>query len=280
LIEFRVLGGIELRGHDGSALEALIAQPKRLALLAYLCIAAPVAAPHGYHRRDRLITLFWPHADSRHARGSLRKAIHALRHAAGANLLVTRGMEEIGINSSVIRSDVMELRRALVEHQWERALDLYRGELLDALFVPRAPEYERWLDRQREELRAGVAGAALHLAEQHLHHGAFGPAAENARHSLGLEPCEPALRLLMLARSGMGDRVGALRAYYAFARYSADEYGIEPSSETRSLLERISGEHVLHHETPAVDVEGRTGDEARAFRREKQKQFSHLHRFS
>src|SRR6478672_521576 len=110
-----MLGGIELRGHDGSALETLVAQPKRLALLSYLCIGSPPA----FHRRDRLIALFWPNADVHHARGSLRKVIHALRRALGANLLLTHGAEEVAVNAAVIRSDVTALRAALAEERWE-----------------------------------------------------------------------------------------------------------------------------------------------------------------
>jgi len=55
MIELSVLGPIQLRGADGHELSAVLAQPKRLGLLIYLA----AARPRGFHRRDKLVTLFW-----------------------------------------------------------------------------------------------------------------------------------------------------------------------------------------------------------------------------
>src|SRR4029077_12339634 len=91
-IQFRTLGTLDLRAADGRELHFLLAQPQRIALLAYLCIAEP----RGYHRRDTLLGLFWPDADQEHARTSLRKSVHLLRRALGDDSVVSRGGEEIG----------------------------------------------------------------------------------------------------------------------------------------------------------------------------------------
>ena len=48
MIEFRLLGAVDLKGSDGETLRSVLAQPKRVALLAYLA----VATPSGYHRRE------------------------------------------------------------------------------------------------------------------------------------------------------------------------------------------------------------------------------------
>ena len=48
-ISFRTLGALDLRGPEGRELHTLLAQPKRVALLAYLC----VARPRGFHRFGR-----------------------------------------------------------------------------------------------------------------------------------------------------------------------------------------------------------------------------------
>ena len=63
MIEFRALGTLELRSADGRELHSLLAQPKQIALLAYLCIAQP----RGFHHRDTLLGLFWPSVDQDHA---------------------------------------------------------------------------------------------------------------------------------------------------------------------------------------------------------------------
>ena len=45
MIELRTLGGLELRGCDPQGVEALVSQPKRLGLLAYLAIDPPRLPP-------------------------------------------------------------------------------------------------------------------------------------------------------------------------------------------------------------------------------------------
>src|SRR6185437_1097711 len=91
VIEFRTLGTLDLRAADGRELHSLLAQPKRIALFAYLCIAQP----RGFHHRDTLLGLFWPNADQEHARTSLRKSLHFLRRALGDDAILSRGDEEV-----------------------------------------------------------------------------------------------------------------------------------------------------------------------------------------
>lgn len=58
MIKFRLLGSVDLKGPDGAP-RSVLAQPKRAALHAYLA----VSAPNGFHRRDKLLGLFWPESD-------------------------------------------------------------------------------------------------------------------------------------------------------------------------------------------------------------------------
>ena len=41
MIRLRTLGPLDLRGSDGEELRTILAQPKRVALLAYLALATP-----------------------------------------------------------------------------------------------------------------------------------------------------------------------------------------------------------------------------------------------
>src|SRR3989475_4150125 len=88
VVEFRMLGAMSLLGADGHDLRAVLAQPKRVALLAYLAVTPR------FHRRDSLVALFWPDLDQEHARAALRQALHGLRRALGEGVLVTRGDED------------------------------------------------------------------------------------------------------------------------------------------------------------------------------------------
>ena len=69
-------------------------------------------------------------------------------------------------------------------------------------------------------------------------------AVEAARRAAALAPTdETALHRLILLLERVGDRAAAVCAYEAFAWKLQGEYELEPSAETRALVERIRAEH-------------------------------------
>src|SRR5215212_4097707 len=106
MIQFQTLGSLDLRSSDGGDLSAVVAQPKRIALLAYLA----VARPGRFHRRDRLPSLFWYEQDDGHARDSLNQAIRFLRQALGPDVVLSRGSEEVGLDSARVDCDAAAFR--------------------------------------------------------------------------------------------------------------------------------------------------------------------------
>jgi DNA-binding SARP family transcriptional activator len=93
MIELRLLGSLSLTGPGREELPAILRQPKRLALLAYLA----AATPRGFHRRDTLLALFWPERDTEHARAALSDALYTLRREIGEGVILRRGDEEVGL---------------------------------------------------------------------------------------------------------------------------------------------------------------------------------------
>src|SRR5437899_1993796 len=229
LVEFRMLGGLNLLGVGGHELKSVLAQPKRVALLAYLA----AATPKRLHRRDSLVALFWPELDQEHARAALRQALHGLRHALGEGVLVSRGDEDIGLDHEQIRCDVVEFERAAEAGRLADALDLYRGDLLEGFFIRGAPAFEQWLEDERVRLKVLALGSATLLAER----GGLAESAQWGRRALRIAPLdEPTLRRLMQTLDRLGDRAGALEAYDAFAHRLTTELEAEPAPETRALV--------------------------------------------
>src|SRR5438093_6877986 len=236
VVEFRILGALNLLGAGGRELTSVLAQPKRVALLAYLA----AATPRRLHRRDSLVALFWPELDQEHARAALRQALHGLRHALGDGVLVTRGDEDIGLDAERIRCDVVEFERAAVVGRLADALDLYRGDLLEGFFIRGAPEFEQWLEDERARLKAVALRGATQLAERSEGHGGLAEAAQWSRRALRIAPLdEPALRRLMKTLDRLGDRAGALDAYETFAKRLTAELEAEPAPETRALSDAV-----------------------------------------
>src|SRR5436309_5072401 len=228
VVEFRILGALNLLGAGGRELTSVLAQPKRVALLAYLA----AATPRRPHRRDSLVALFWPELDQEHARAALRQALHGLRHALGDGVLVSRGDEDSGLDHEQIRSDVVEFERAAEAGRLADALDLYRGDLLEGFFIRGAPAFEQWLEDERVRLKVLALRSATLLAER----GGLAESVQWGRRALRIAPLdEPTLRRLMQALDRLGDRAGALEAYEAFAKRLTAELEADPAPETRAL---------------------------------------------
>ncbi len=240
---FRTFGTIDLTATGRGTVSTVLAQPKRVALLLYLA----VARPHGFHRRDRIVSLFWPELDERQARQALNRAVHQLRRGLGDEAIVSRGDDELALGASV-ECDARHLEEALARGDLAAAVELYAGALADGLYIEDAPEFERWLEGERRRLRDLVAGALDQLSEQSLRDGDARAALHFASRAVALSPQdEPLVRRLMAARMRAGDRAGALRAYEELRTALASELEVEPGAETRSLATQIK-----KRELPAV----------------------------
>jgi DNA-binding SARP family transcriptional activator len=234
-LELRLLGGADLRWAGGADLPEVVRQPKRLALLAYLAVEREPR----FHRRDSLLALFWPEMDGLHARASLRRTLHFLRAHLGDAVLETRG-DEVAVAAYGLWCDVPAFIAQVEEGRLEAALDLYRGDLLEGFFVPTASGFERWLDEERDHLRRTAAGAAWQLAEAREAAGDVAAADRWGRRAITLAPDdEVGLRRLLALFDRLGDRAAAAQVYEDFARRLKQEMDLEPSPETRALMEGI-----------------------------------------
>ena len=251
VIHLRTLGAVDLRDEHGGELRLALAQPKRLALLVYLAIASPA----GFHRRDTMLSLFWPEMDQERARRALRQAVHFLRSTLGSHVVQTRGGEDIGLASDALSCDVRAFDDALARGAQAEALELYRGDLLDGFFISDASaDFEEWLEQVRVRLRQRAIGAAWSLSDEHAAAGRGAQAAEWARWAAARAPDdERAQRRLMSLLDRQGDRTGALRVYEQLAQRAQAEFDAEPFG-------RITG-------AGRVDSRTRQGDDAADERR-------------
>jgi len=258
MIRFRMLGTLDLKDSQGRELRAVLRRPKLLALLAYLGIARPP----GFHRRDTLVALLWPELDHTHARNALRQVVHALREALGADVVLARGEEEVGVSEDHLSCDVREFEKSLAAGQAEQALELYRGGLLSGLHLSGVPEFERWLDEEREHVRRRACEAARLLTDRADAAGNATGAAGWALRLTELSPSdEPAVRRLMQLLDRTGDQAGAVRAYQEFHRRLARDLELQPSSETRALVQAVRARREPEAPAAVVPSEVATGSE-------------------
>ena len=145
-------------------------------MLAYLA----AATPRGFHSRDKLLALFWPESDAEHARNALRQSLHFLRRSLGEAAIVGRG-EEVAANPDLFECDVVALDQAMDQKDWGRVVQLYRGPFLEGFHMSGAPDFDRWLEEERDRVRARALKAGEELSHEHEATGDLAGAVEAAR---------------------------------------------------------------------------------------------------
>lgn len=227
---------------------------KMTALLVYLAMKA------GHkHRREALAGLFWPDLPVESARFNLRHTFFHLRHAldgdTGARPFLLSNREWLCFNpDSPYRMDTVEFAAtvpACVETPYPQYCDpciakmeymagLYRGEFMAEISLPDCPDFEDWLQIQRESMRRHAITLLERLSDCHEQSGAYTRALPFTLRYAELEPWNEeahcrAMRLFALD----GQNGAALAQYDACCRALKKELGVLPSEKTRSLAERI-----------------------------------------
>ena len=235
-ILLRAFRSLELECRNGSDVEAMLRQPKRMALLLLLS--------HGGAgtriRRDSLVGLLWPDSDQAHGRHALRQSLYFIRRALGADLFQEGSGSEVGVRGEVLACDVAEFRRHARAGRPDVAMSWYRGDLLPGFFLGDAVEFERWLESERIALRRMASSCCWDLSDRYASAGDAAEAGAWARRAAEYTPFdEAALQRLIRLLDRLGDRAGALRAFDHFARRMAEEYAVQPSPETTALVASV-----------------------------------------
>jgi DNA-binding SARP family transcriptional activator len=227
---------------------------KSRALLAYL-----VLQPGVPQSRQKLAEIFWPELAADAGRSNLRQALRNLQRALGEKPPTESGLLSDnhficfhpGNNFTV---DVLEFMASPLScapvrtpadcvsclMRLEQTAGLYTGEFLTGLTLADCPEFEDWLQIQRESLHRRALVLLERLAQCHEHAGSFDRALSSALRYIEMEPWneEGHRRIIrLLARSGQ--MAAALSQYKTCCRVLRDELGVVPDKRTRELAKSI-----------------------------------------
>ena len=232
---------------------------KALALLCYL------VAEGSTRSREELGALFWPESDESRGRTALRSTLAYIKEplTRGINgeeepyLLIDRNV--LGFNfASDYRLDLDLLRSAFNLAQradqadksgqtvplLEAAVEAYRGDFMQGFYLNDTPEFDYWLDVEREAWRRRMDQVFDQLSQIRMANGDIGSTIEIldrwVRHS---RLNEIASSRLMEARSAAGDRVGALETYESLRATLSQEIGVSPDPATEALAERLKRDY-------------------------------------
>lgn len=157
-IHLTLLGPIDLRKADGREVRSVLAQPKRVALLAFLC----VEGRSGSIPRDRVIGLLWPETTEDRARSSLRTALYQLRQSLGSDAIETLGTD-LRIDLAILSCDAARLLDAAAARDHATVVDLFQGDFMEGFHLSDAAEFDRWMEGRRSEVHRAVVAAATAL---------------------------------------------------------------------------------------------------------------------
>ena len=214
------------------------------ALLAYLILNA-----HKTYRRENLAGLLWPDSDETNARNNLRQTLWRLRKSVGEEFFLADKVS-VGFNPQAdYRLDADQLQANIDDTTSVETLmqmvAVYEDKLLPGF-------YDNWVTLEQERLQAIYEDRVQLLLARLVEAARWREAREWAERWIaqGLTP-EPAYRALMTALAGLGDLSGVAVAYQRCTEALDEELGVEPSTDTQTLFQRLTtGEVVPPPQTP------------------------------
>lgn len=246
---------------------------KVIAVLAYLATQSERA-----HGREQLAALLWPGLAATSARNNLRQTLRYLRQALGeyaVRLLQTRRdtVRFLGSHPDCLfdvktltippppcgrcSGAASSLPCAECLNANEARLAVYRGEFLAGLSVNDAPEFESWLESQRQRLRQQAVRLAEKLCAAYEAAGKLERALAHAQRCLQIEPWnEAAHRRYMRLLASQGQYATAQTHYDAYHAALFRDLNTEPDDSTRALFEATHrpGSPIRNESSPEVQA--------------------------
>jgi len=201
---------------------------------------------HGPLERDAIGLVFWPDLPAKKMTDSFHTTLYRIRRAVGTDAVVVEGgryrLGDVDYWFDVEEFErLVERARLLSPHDWRtedlwrRAVALYRGDFL--------PDVDRlWCVPKREALREKYVEALIGLGRCHEARKEWEEAIGWYRRALEVDELrEDVHRRIMHCYDEADRRAEALVQYQRCREVLRRELGIEPSSETERLYERIAG---------------------------------------
>lgn len=206
---------------------------------------------HGPRTKEQIGLEFWPEATKEQLRARFRTALYHLRRALGGTEWVRYEGGRYAFNRELNYWFDVEAFEAELEEAdgaagsdpdaeaaaLQRAVDLYRGELLEGEAT------RRWASGPRDRLRRRHLKALLALGSLRAGEGVHQAATELFRRAVECDELnEESHRALARSLAASGDRAGAIRHLDGMASLFRRELDLDPSPETMELRASMEGD--------------------------------------
>ena len=262
-LQVHLLGGFRIT-LNGQILTG-INHARQQSLLAYLMLNASTA-----QLRQHVAFCFWTDSTEERAYANLRSVIHHIRRscpgldpflATTQTTLQWRWLGSSRLDVAEYETLISQVNAAPDSDQvcnlLIQAANAYQGDLIPGC-------YDDWLIPVRERLSQTHVQVLRQLVEQLVARGEYQSAIEYATRLRSHDPFrETSYRRLMELYEAVNDRAAALRVYHDCMAVLDRELGVEPSSETRAVYERIMNPAIhrtSHEQTPLPVVPSLSSD--------------------
>ncbi len=202
-----------------------------------LLLALLVLRPGVVSRRDEVAFTLWPDRSEREARANLRRHLYTLQNElpASAAAFLTTTSKTVAWEPRDAWIDALEFERLRSTSTGvEAAVYLYDGD-----FLPHVDH--EWARARREAFRQAYCAALERAIACRSEVDDVVGALRYVEALLAVDAWrEDALRRLMVLRTRIGDRAGALAAYDGFRRRIRSELGADPMAETIAWRDAIA----------------------------------------
>ncbi len=229
---YSVLGPAILTGAGGARVGL---RTRKIAALLYLMARQPGVAVS----RDWLVELLWSEDEPRRARHSLTQGVSLINKALGREIVVAAGKDQLRMLEGSLELDVAWFERHIAEGRPEEARSLWRGALLDGLWIQRAPNFEQWLGEERNRLVRLLRAVLRDLIESRRVGGDWAGMRTAAEALIEVDPLDEGAMLAYLeALVLLDDRTLALRRYGEFEGRLKEELQAEPGQALQGWVKR------------------------------------------
>ena len=238
-MRLRTIGGLWIEGEQPRGPLG----PRPLALLALVAAAGQRGIS-----RERVVGILWADTDEEQARHTLSQTLYRLRRETGRDWFTPT--VELRLDPAV-SSDIGDLHAALSAGELERVATLYTGKFLDGFYLPGAPEFERWVEEERDRLHHQAVHAVEQLAARADQAGHF-PIAVRIWHRLTELDALSARYAMgyMQALAAVGDRPRALAHANLYRETVRRELETEPDPAVRQLEAALRAPVPARHAAP------------------------------
>jgi ATP/maltotriose-dependent transcriptional regulator MalT/DNA-binding SARP family transcriptional activator len=237
------LGRLSLSGPQGEIATENWKSQRALSIFVYLALRAGRGVT-----KERLIDLFWPGNQERHASKNFHPTLSYARRALrdqveGPIFQVNNGLyqldPDLAITVDVRRFEALvadarnRSRRSEKLPAFEEALHLYKGDFLE-------DRYEAWAEEIRTQLASQYESVLAEAAELYREGRDHARAITLYKALAGRNPYHEETHVkLMMCYHQSGDRQAIRKHYDGLTRILRDELNVEPLPETASAYERL-----------------------------------------